>query len=297
MGIRINFLSNMALSPAHKFGQILGEALEAAIEPLLRTFAEDNILYLDKQGYRPARPGKKVSWVDSSGNKHDLDYVLERGGTENKIGSPVAFIESAWRRYTKHSRNKAQEIQGAILPLAHTYSKYAPFTGVILGGVFTRGALLQLKSLGFEILYFEYESIIEAFKTVGIDAYFEENTTIGEFESQITIWNSLTESQKSLVSTTLKDQNEKSITAFLNSLNRAISRSIQSVRILPLHGSIHEYPTLDEAISFMEEYNEKNGAGSVIRYEVQIKYNNGDLIVGDFQERNNAIDFLNSYKN
>ena len=45
------------------------------------------------------------------GNVHDLDYVFEQGGTEATIGQPKAFIEIAWRRYTKHSRNKAQEIQ------------------------------------------------------------------------------------------------------------------------------------------------------------------------------------------
>ena len=87
-------------------------------------------------------------------NSHDLDFVLERGGTPDKIGMPVAFIETAWRRYTKHSRNKAQEIQGALEPLAETYRHLAPFKGAVLAGVFTEGALTQLRSLGFTVLYF-----------------------------------------------------------------------------------------------------------------------------------------------
>lgn len=77
----------MAKSPAHRLGQIIGEALELAYEPILRDFADEHDLYLDRQGPRAARPGKKVSWVDINGNKHDLDFVLERGGTAQRVSS------------------------------------------------------------------------------------------------------------------------------------------------------------------------------------------------------------------
>src|SRR4051812_16570820 len=122
----------MAEAPGHRLGQIIGETLEAALEPVLQEVADLHALYLDKKGIRPARRGKKLTWTDSLGNSHDLDYVLERGGTEDEIGVPVAFIETAWRRYTKHSRNKAQEIQGAILPLLVTHSEAKPFPGAVL---------------------------------------------------------------------------------------------------------------------------------------------------------------------
>lgn len=167
----------MAESPTHKFGQIIGDLLEEAIEPHLRKFADDHGLYLDKKGSRPARKGKKVTWIDAFGNAHDLDFVLERGGSAGKIGIPVAFIETAWRRYTKHSRNKAQEIQGAIQPLVIANQDAAPFIGVVLAGDFTEGSLNQLTSLGFKVLYFPYEDVVEAFARVGIDANFDEDTT------------------------------------------------------------------------------------------------------------------------
>lgn len=51
----------MAQSPAHRFGQIIGEVLEAGVLPLLETFARDYGLYLDKKGDRPCRRGKKCS--------------------------------------------------------------------------------------------------------------------------------------------------------------------------------------------------------------------------------------------
>jgi len=140
----------MATSPAHKFGQIIGDLLEEIITPQLHEFCIRRNLYLDKKGDRgTARDGKKVSWEDKFGNHHDLDFVIEKGGTANARGRPIAFIEAAWRRYTKHSRNKAQEIQGAILPIAEKYEWDKPFLGAILAGVFTKGSLTQMRSSGF----------------------------------------------------------------------------------------------------------------------------------------------------
>ena len=82
------------------------------MRPRLKTFCARRDLYLDVPGERPGvRRGKKIRWTDRYGNEHDLDFVIERGGSFEKQGRPVAFIEAAWRRYTKHSRNKAQEIQ------------------------------------------------------------------------------------------------------------------------------------------------------------------------------------------
>jgi hypothetical protein len=132
----------MAQSPAHRFGQIIGEMLERAIAPVLQAIADEFGLFLDSKGERKARGTKrKVEWVDGKGNVHDLDFVIESGGSEEQVGSPLAFVEIAWRRYTKHSRNKAQEIHGAIIPLAERYSRYRPFLGVVLGGVFTEGSV------------------------------------------------------------------------------------------------------------------------------------------------------------
>jgi hypothetical protein len=86
----------MAQSPSHRFGQIIGDTLERALRPVLKAAAKDLGLYLDSKGERAARGRRrKVSWVDGKGNAHDLDYVLEDGGTDERIGSPRAFIEIA----------------------------------------------------------------------------------------------------------------------------------------------------------------------------------------------------------
>ena len=167
----------MAESPAHKFGQVIGGLLESVVRPQLEAFCRQHGLYLDHQGRdRRARRGRKVAWQDQYGNTHDLDFVIERDGSDEAIGQPLAFIEVAWRRYTKHSRNKAQEIQGAILPLAEKYNWNSLFLGTVLAGVFTEGSLEQLKSHGFHVLYFPYETLVAAFEGEAIDIRFDEGT-------------------------------------------------------------------------------------------------------------------------
>jgi hypothetical protein len=41
-----------------------------------------------------------------------------------------------------------------------------PFLAAVLAGVFTTGSLEQLRSLGFQVLYFPYETLIAAFASM-----------------------------------------------------------------------------------------------------------------------------------
>lgn len=285
----------MAESPSHQFGQLIGDVLEAALQPALQQFADKYNLYLDKRGPRHAREGNKVAWTDKNGNKHDLDFVLERSGTANTIGTPVAFIETAWRRYTKHSRNKAQEIQGAIMPLVETHGA-SPFIGVVLAGEFTRGALSQLSSLGFAVAYFPYPSVVEAFSAVGIDASSDEETPDEEFAARILQWNALSPAQKDRVRQELVRANAEQINAFMAQLEQTVNRQVRSVRILPLHGCPMEWKSVNEAIRFISNYREESKPPAFCRYEVVILYMNGNRISGEFGTKKEAIQFLETNK-
>lgn len=282
----------MAESNSHRFGQIIGDLLELAIEPRLRRFAKENNLFLDKKGERIARSGKKLTWIDIKNNKHDLDFVLERGGTEEKLGVPVAFIESAWRRYTKHSRNKAQEIQGAILPLLEKYSHVSPYAGVVLAGVFTEGSLTQLRSQGFGVLYFPYESVIESFSRHGIDASFDEDTTEDELKSKVKAveqFGDLTPIAMELIRI-----NGTEADLFFTELAGIVARHIESIVIWPLHGSSSKISTIEEAIQFLKTYTEDQDLHPFVKYEIFIRYNTGTVINGVFVTKSEAIDFLNT---
>jgi len=286
----------VAESPAHRFGQIIGEVLEAAVLALLASFAQKHGLYLDKHGERPCRPGKRCTWLDLNKNEHDLDFVLERGGTPQKLGMPAAFIETAWRRYTKHSRNKAQEIQGAIGPLAETYANARPFVGVILGGVFTDGALNQLRSLGFAVLYFSYASVIAAFRAYGIDASSEENTPDREFRRKVAAYEALPNAKRVALAKFLLDTQKDDVVQFMTALEKVVSRQVDRIIVLPLHGTVVQHATVDEAIKFIEEYRETAAKLPIERYEIQVRYNNADSVKGTFKDKADAIAFLRTYK-
>ncbi|HEX7772594.1 MAG TPA: hypothetical protein VF435_09240 [Pyrinomonadaceae bacterium] len=286
----------MATSPAHRFGQIIGEVLESAITPLLEDFAKTHGLYLDKHGERPCRTGKKCTWVDLNKNAHDLDFVLERGGTANKKGMPAAFIEVAWRRYTKHSRNKAQEIQGAVMPLIETYRNLAPFQGAILAGVFTKGALTQLRSLGFIVLYFSYETVIEVFRKFSIDAAFDEQTPDAEFEQKVKAYEDLSPEKRKALAGELIKACPDDVKAFMGSLTTAVSRQIESILVLPLHGNPHRVTTVEDALKFIQRYDENRDVDRFERYEIRVRYNNDNEVNGAFNDKESAIEFLRIFQ-
>jgi hypothetical protein len=285
----------MAQSWAHKFGQIVGETLERALEPVLRTFAAEHGRYLDQKGPRPTRSGRKVAWTDTLGNTHDLDYVLERGGGPDHIGAPVAFIEVAWRRYTKHSRNKAQEIQAAILPLRERYREAAPFIGVVLAGVFTPGAVQQLRANGFIVLHFPYEHIVAAFRTAGVNADLGENARESEIRSQVSAWRRLRPSVRESVARQLVDARSTEMAEFMEALRRAVLRRIELIRILPLHGVALECTTVEDAIRRIRRYDDRLAPSPVVRYEIEVRYSNGDRIAGQFQDKETAVRFLEPF--
>jgi hypothetical protein len=286
----------MAQSPAHRFGQIVGDVLESAIEPYLERFARRHDLYLDRKGDRPCRRGKKCAWVDLNGNSHDLDFVLERGGSPNQVGLPIAFIETAWRRYTKHSRNKVQEIQGAVEPLAETYQKVAPFKGAILAGVFTEGAVNQLRSLGFTVLFFPYESIVSVFREFGVDAASDEITPDREFDRKVKAYSRLSEAEKSQLAATLVKKHVRDVNKFLKSLASVVLRQIDRIVILVLHGGTHEVTTVDDAVAFIAKYSGDRRPKPIHRIEVEIRFNNGNILSGKFGEKDDAIEFLRSFE-
>lgn len=285
----------MAQSPAHRLGQIIGDEVEHAIHKPLQQIAEEFGLYLDYKHPRPARGGKsKVAWTDSRGNVHDLDYVLEEGGSEKTLGRPRAFIESAWRRYTKHSRNKAQEIQGAIAPLAETYHDCRPFLGAVLAGVFTEGSLAQLRSHGFKLVYCAYENIVQAFASKGVDVSTDESTSEVELQRKVDAFDRLADAQSKRVADEIRRLHGDQFDLFFSELRACLARSIAHVFVLTLSGLSRQLDSIEDAVRFVEAHDEAAPASGFVRYELNVRYTNGDEIKGAFREKGRAIAFLQS---
>jgi hypothetical protein len=285
----------MAVSPAHQFGQEIGLLLEEIIKPLLSDFSSARGLYLDAKGLRgKARAGNKVTWTDKYGNNHDLDFVIERKGTSDDRGRPLAFIESAWRRYTKHSRNKAQEIQGAILPIAEHYHWDAPFKGVIFAGIFTAGAISQLESTGFIVLYIDYASMVRAFASVGIDIAFDEETPDSAFGRALKQLKKLKSADRERLKSSLRAANQAKIDTFMGKLSRALARIVERITITPLYGTSLDFEQVDQAIAFLTNpiISTVKTKDQPTKIEVGVRFSDGTRIDGSFLDAVKALEFI-----
>lgn len=182
------------------------------------------------------------------------------------------------------------------MPLAETYNNDCPFLGVIIAGDFTQGSLNQLESLGFTTLYFDYQTIKDAFSVVGINAHFEEGTADEEVSKKIEAFESLTIQQKNKIKIRIKTIKRNEIKDFINKLRRSILRKIDSIRIIALHGQEYVTNDLNNAIEYINNYDYANSVLDFIKYEIYVKYSNGDRIDAFYQNKEDAISFLRRYR-
>jgi len=272
---------------------MVGKLLEEILQPVLLEFAEGRSLFLDRHGLRAGvRKGLKLSWADHYGNSHDLDFVIEKDGTTTRQGRPVAFIEAAWRRYTKHSRNKAQEIQGAILPIAEEYRWDKPFLGAVLAGEFSPPSLEQLTSRGFKLVYIPYVTVVAAFADVEIDARFDEQTPDRDFARCVDQIEALDESERERIKAKIRALNAGEFERFFADLKRKLDRLVERVVVLPLFGTSLVFSTLDDAVKFIEEFDSDASSTDFQKYEAIVTFTNGDKIDGIFADKGDALKFL-----
>lgn len=283
----------MAKSDAHRLGQYIGIMLEKAVQPKLESIIGSEYFLDSVSTNRSVRGNrKKVSWRDAQGNSHDLDFVIEKGGTDTTIGQPKAFIECAWRRYTKHSKNKAQEIQGAIQPLALTYISENPFLGAILAGEFTSNSITQLKSHGFKVLFIPYFQIVEAYSKIGIDISFYENTNDIELENKANAVSQLNTNQINQVIQHLYDLIKIPLDEFLEDLSMALDRKIKNIIIQPLYGTSFSFTDVASAQNYLNSLDLSIVPIDLNLHKIfiYVEYSNGDNFKG---EVGNILDGLN----
>ena len=283
----------MAESSAHRFGQVIGNLLEEILLPVLQEFAERRGLFLDRHGKREGvRKGSKLSWKDHFGNSHDLDFVIEKDATATQQGRPVAFIEAAWRRYTKHSKNKAQEIQGAILPIAEAYKRDKPFLGAVLAGEFTQPSLDQLASNGFNLVHIPYGTVVAAFSEANINVRFDEQTPDREFAQCVDEIEALPDHERKRIKTKLRELNAAEFDRFFSALARKLDRLVERVIVLPLFGTPSPFTSVKDARGFIENFDPSAKPTNFQKYEVIVSFANGDKIDGTFSNKADALSFL-----
>jgi hypothetical protein len=83
---------------------------------------------------------------------------------------------------------------------------------------------------------------------------------------------------------------------FLTTLESSLSRGMLGVTVVVLHGDPRQWPSAQEAIAYLQSYDESQSSPApALKYEVDVRYNNGDVIHGVFQEKSEAIRFLQTF--
>jgi hypothetical protein len=62
-----------------------------------------------------------------------------------------------------------------------------------------------------------------------------------------------------------------------------------------LHGAAAELASAEDAVAFIEAYRERQAARPVVKYEIEVRYDNGDRIEAHFGDKHSAIEFLRGF--
>ncbi|MGE0083867.1 MAG: hypothetical protein AB7S75_05545 [Desulfococcaceae bacterium] len=122
---------------------------------------------------------------------------------------------------------------------------------------------------------------------------FDERTSEEDFRNKIDSWYNLKD--KNGVAVELIELNKNSVNEFFTLLTQSVSRFIERVIIVPLHGQESVSVSITEAIDFLKKYSENKPKLPLAKYEIIIRYNTGDRIEASFRDKKNTIKFLETY--
>ncbi|HUG90600.1 MAG TPA: hypothetical protein VML55_07195 [Planctomycetaceae bacterium] len=226
-------------SAGHKLGQLVGDWFERSfVLPMLEQVAARLQLYLDHRFQtRPVR-GDRLVWRDADGNAVDYDFVMELNGSDDTLGVPVAFLESFWRRGKRHSKDKARDDSGKLLPMRETHPT-ARFLGIIAGGDFTVPARELVKSRGIDLFYVPKDKIVAAFDALGLQMDYPDRSAeeikrqlVDSFDAR------LTDETRRGAADKLRDLiGPASITTYVSRVHSALGALPQEIRLLSRRNS------------------------------------------------------------
>lgn len=257
---------NSGSSSGHKLGQIVGDWFEEEVAKyLLEKIALELNLFLDHRFKSRSCRNRKILWKDLDGNNVDYDFVLELNGTDTKQGIPVAFFETFWRRGARHSKDKARDDSGKLLPMRDTYPT-ARVLGIISAGDFTGPAQELVKSRNIDLFYIPKTIILEAWKKAGIEMDYPDNAP----ESvKLKIVNNV----EKLLTESKKIEIFKNLISILGEVvfSSYIQRIIAGIASVPIEYKITTI-LKDKGISFSNYEDAKNYLKNTIENNIDIGY-------------------------
>lgn len=243
------------VSAGHRLGQLIGNWFEEFfVLPLLTKVSKELNLFVDNRFVeRPIR-GNKIIWPDVDGNQVDYDFVLELNGTANRLGIPVAFIETFWRRGSRHSKDKARDDSGKLIPMRKTYPT-ARFLGIVSAGDFTRPARELVRSREISLFYVPKQKIIKAFEEHQLIMDYPDRTNeqqkqkiASEFEANFS-----TEKKQAVANSLIELIGQATVESYIAGVRSQLSALPQEIRFILRQDSAPViFDSLDEAAEFVK---------------------------------------------
>jgi hypothetical protein len=240
-------------SAGHKLGQFIGDWFEGYfVLPLMNEVAKKLSLFADNRFVARTARGEKILWKDDNGNSVDYDFVLELEGSESKLGIPVAFIECFWRRGARHSKDKARDDSGKLMPMRSAYPT-ARFLGIVGAGDFTEPSRELIRSRDIDLFYVTKDKIIQAFLSNGLIVdYPDTSPEIEKARIANAFERAFTEDKKRDVAATLIELIGKAaVNSYVDRVNARLSALPQEIRLILRHES---NPIVFKSIIEVEEF-------------------------------------------
>lgn len=227
-------------------------------------------------------------WDDEDGNGVDYDFVLELNGTDTELGIPVAFFECFWRRGSRHSKDKARDDSGKLLPMRSVHPT-ARFLGIIGAGDFTNPARALIRSREIDLFYVPKAKLIAAFDSLGMQVDYPDTLDepgkrrlVKRFQSEFTL------GRKTEAAARLSELlGDASINTYVDRVRGALGALPQEIRFIARRDSTPRvFETIPEATAFLDRP-DYNFSGATETYVYQITYTDGSEFesVADSLER------------
>jgi len=182
--------------------------------------------------------------------------------------------------------------------LRRTYHFNRPFLGAIVAGEWTDGALTQLESQGIRYLLIPSQMVVDAFATIGVDAKFGEGTPDALIQTEVENWENASPLKQLSVVKALAKSTKPIFDEYLNALQKHLDRSVVSVQVINLYGTISTVSTVEEAITKLEQSQKEISdlsPSKLLRIEVKVVYSDQDEVEGKFGTVAEAVLWLEQY--
>lgn len=281
-------------SSGHKLGQLVGDWFQDCfVLPLLQEAAGKLGLFLDHRACVRGRGvrGDKILWADEDKNAVDYDFVMELGGSADKLGIPVAFLECFWRRGARHSKDKARDDSGKLMPMRVTYPT-ARFLGIVASGEFTRPARELVESRKINLFYVPKAKVIETFQKLGLQMDYDDKAR-EEVKAEIAnaFEKALSNDIKEKAAATLRALiGETAVKAYVASVQAALSSAPLEFRIV---GHLLSKPMVFETVDAVSDFLAKpepafDFSDPSKRFSYQVSYSDGT----EFEQELDSVDEL-----